>query len=133
MAYSLSSFPLSWHITHFPHSVAESTHCAALGSFGTGGQSPRPDVPPSPLSVQGGGGGGGALSKSTVPKSTGSHCGGTATGWLTSANLLATLDLVMCGVKAAWKAAATLMRTSARKLEVAEVCCLAYRLRWGNL
>ena len=55
------------------------------------------------------------MSKSTVPKSTGSHCGGTATGWLTSANLLATLDLVMCGVKAAWKAAATPMRTSARK------------------
>ena len=59
VAYSWSSFPLSWHITHFPHSVAESTHCAALGSFGTGGQSPRPDVPPSPLSVQGGAGGGG--------------------------------------------------------------------------
>ena len=56
------------------------------------------------------------MAKDTVlPKSTGSHCGGTATGWLTSANLLATLDLVMCGVKAAWKAAATPMRTSARK------------------
>ena len=61
-----------------------------------------------PLSRQGGEGGGAA-------RSTGSHCGGTATGWLASANLLATLDLVMCGVKAAWKAAATPMRTSARK------------------
>ena len=49
------------------------------------------------------------------PRSTGSHCGGTATGWLTSANLLATLDSVMCGRKAARKAAATPMRTSARK------------------
>ena len=67
----------------------------------------------------GGGNGGGegrALAKDTVlPKSTGSHCGGTATGGLTSADLLATPDLVMCGVKAAWKAAATPMRTSARK------------------
>ena len=51
-----------------------------------------------------------------MAKSTGSHCGGIATGWLAcSANLLATLDLVMCGVKAAWKEATTPMRTSARK------------------
>ena len=51
-----------------------------------------------------------------MAKSTGSHCGGIATGWLAcSANLLATLDSVMCGVNAAWKAAATPMRISARK------------------
>ena len=48
-------------------------------------------------------------------RSTDSHCGGTATAWLASANLLTALDLVMCGVKAAWKAAATPMRMSARK------------------
>ena len=68
----------------------------------------------------------------SLARSTGSHCVGHATGWLASASLLATMGVIMCGVKAQ-KAAATLMRTSARKLEVAEVCCLAYRLRWGNL
>ena len=50
-----------------------------------------------------------------LAKSTGSHCGGTATEWLASANLLGTQDLVVCGVKAAWKAAATPMRASTRK------------------
>jgi hypothetical protein len=59
-----------------------------------------------PLSVQGGDG-------EALAKSTGSHCGGTATGWLASASLLGTLYLVMCGVKAAWKAAAMPMSTSA--------------------
>ena len=55
--------------------------------------------------AKGDGDGGGALSKvGPRPRSTGSHCGGTATGWLTSANLLATLDSVMCGRKAARKA-----------------------------
>eukprot|EP00964_Phaeocystis_antarctica_P085704 scaffold54197_cov54-Phaeocystis_antarctica.AAC.1 len=48
---------------------------------------------------------------------TGSHCGGHATGWLASASLLATLDSVMCGRKAARKAAAAPKRTSTRKLE----------------
>ena len=47
-------------------------------------------------------------------RSTGSHCGGHATGWLASASLLATLDSVMCGRKAARKAVATPMRTSTR-------------------
>jgi hypothetical protein len=50
-----------------------------------------------------------------LAKSTGSHCRGTAMGWLASANLLGALYLVMCGVKAAWKAAAMPMSTSARK------------------
>ena len=50
-----------------------------------------------------------------MAKSTGSHCRGTAMGWLASANLLGALYLVMCGVKAAWKAAATPMRASTRK------------------
>ena len=49
-------------------------------------------------------------------RSTGSHCGGHATGWLASASLLAILGFIMCGVKAQ-KAAAPPMRTSARKLE----------------
>ena len=49
-------------------------------------------------------------------RSTGSHCGGHATGWLASASLLATLGFIMCGVNAQ-KAAATPKRTSARKLE----------------
>ena len=46
-------------------------------------------------------------------RSTGSHCGGTATGWSVSASLLATQGLV----RAAQKVAATPMRASARKLE----------------
>ena len=49
-------------------------------------------------------------------RSTGSHCGGHATGWLASASFLATLGFIMCEVKA-HKAAVTPMRTSARKLE----------------
>ena len=44
---------------------------------------------------------------------TGSHCGGQA--WSISASSLATLGFVMCETKAAQKAAATPMRTSARK------------------
>ena len=63
-------------------------------------------------------------------RSTGSHCGGHVTGWLTSARLLATLGLVVFGTKATQKAAATLMRTSARKLEAASL--FACRLRWGS-
>jgi len=64
-------------------------HCTVLGSSGSGGQSPRPVVPPMPLSRQGGGGGGGGL----LARNTGSHCGGTPAtelakmGWLASANL----------------------------------------------
>ena len=50
-------------------------------------------------------------------RSTGSHWGGTTMGWLASASLLVTLGLVMCGTEAAQKAAATPMRTSARRLE----------------
>ena len=50
-------------------------------------------------------------------RSNGSHCGGHATGCSASANLLATLGLVTCGMTAAQKAAATPMRTSARKRE----------------
>ena len=94
------------------HCVVGSTHCTELGSIGSGGQTPRPVVPPIPLLRHGGDGG---ASGDALPRNTGSHCGGTATGWLASANLLATLDLVMCGVNAAWKAAATPMRISARK------------------
>ena len=62
-------------------------------------------------------------------KNTGSHCaGGTATGWLVCASLLATLDFV-CGRKAVRKAAATPMSTSTRKLEAS---FLSYKLRWGG-
>eukprot|EP00964_Phaeocystis_antarctica_P112433 scaffold76598_cov49-Phaeocystis_antarctica.AAC.2 len=61
----------------------------------------------------------GALGGGEEARSTGNHCGRTATGWLdlTSASLLATPDLVMCGTKAAQNATATPMTTSARKLE----------------
>ena len=48
-------------------------------------------------------------------RSTGNHCGGQA--WSISASLLASLDLIMCGTEVAQKAAATPMRTSARKKE----------------
>ena len=65
-------------------------------------------------------------------KSTGSQCGGTATGWLVCASLLATLNSVACGGEAVRKAAATPMkRTSTRKLEAS--FCAAYRLRRGDL
>ena len=56
-----------------------------------------------------------------MARSTGSHCDGHATGWLTSANLLATLSFVSYMTKAAQKAAATPMRTSVRKLEAASL------------
>ena len=52
-----------------------------------------------------------------APRSTGSHCGGHATGCSTSASLLATLSLVMCGMKAVKKAAATPMKKSVWKRE----------------
>ena len=56
-------------------------------------------------------------------RSTGSHCGGHASGWLISTSLLATLGFVICGLKAAQKAAATPMRTSVRKLEASFFAC----------
>ena len=60
-----------------------------------------------------------------VARTTGSHCGGgTATGWLVCASLLATLGLVMCGRKAVRKAAATPMRTSTRKREASFFACM---------
>ena len=62
-------------------------------------------------------------------RSTGSHCGGLTTAWSTSASLLARQGFVVFGMKAAQKAAATPMRTSARKREV---CFFAYKLRSGG-
>jgi len=51
--------------------------------------------------------------------STGSHCGGQATGLSSSASLLVTQGLlVTCGTKAAQNAVATPMRTTTRMLEV---------------
>ena len=58
-------------------------------------------------------------------RSTGSHCGGLTTAWSASASLLATQGFVVLGMEVAQKAAATPMRTSARKREV---CSFAYRL-----
>ena len=49
-------------------------------------------------------------------------------GILTSTSLLDSLGFVMFGTKAAQKAAATPMRTSARKLKANSL--FAYRLRW---
>jgi hypothetical protein len=63
-----------------------------------------------------GGGDGGAC---TLPKSTGIHCGGIATGWLTSASMSATLGSALCGRYVAQKAVAAPMRTNAWKLEAA--------------
>ena len=57
---------------------------------------------------------------------TGSHCGGLTTAWSASASLLATQGFVVFGMKAAQKAAATPMRTSARK---GELCSFACNLR----
>ena len=53
--------------------------------------------------------------EAVLARRSGSHCGGNATGCSASASLLATLGLVMCGMTAAQKAAATPMRTSAQK------------------
>ena len=53
--------------------------------------------------------------EAVLARRNGSHCGGNATGCSASASLLATLGLVMCGMTAAQKAAATPMRTSAQK------------------
>ena len=58
-------------------------------------------------------------------RSTGSHCGGLTTAWSASASLLATQGFVVLGMEVAQKAAATPMRTSARKREV---CSFAYKL-----
>ena len=93
----LPSVPDEWHSFQPSHTAARSTHVTVSGSSGSGGQSPRPVVPPKPLSRQGGGGGGGG----ELARNTGSHCGGTTatglglgltltltkTGWLASANL----------------------------------------------
>eukprot|EP00964_Phaeocystis_antarctica_P061476 scaffold36749_cov71-Phaeocystis_antarctica.AAC.1 len=57
----------------------------------------------------------GASTVEAVARSNGSHCGGHATRCSASASLLATLGLLMCGMTAAQKAAATPMRTSAQK------------------
>ena len=62
-------------------------------------------------------------------KTTGSHCGGHASGWLISASSLATLVFVVYGLKVAQKAAATPMSTSARKLEAP---FFAYRIEMGE-
>ena len=83
-----------------------------------------------------GGAGGGGLGGFCAPAATkaGSHCGGMALNpdWRvveigpfdpSSASLFATLGFVMCGMRAAQKAAATPMRTSARKREA---CFFAY-------
>ena len=76
----------------------------------------------------GGGGAGGGGRWGAEARSTGSsHCGGQANaGWLAPASLLATLGFVMCGWKAAQKAAATPMKMSVWKLYAS---FLAYRLR----
>ena len=62
-------------------------------------------------------------------RSTGSHCGGLTTAWSASTSLLATQGFVVFGMKAAQKAVATPMRTSAWKREV---CFFAYKLRSGG-
>ena len=66
----------------------------------------------------------------SLARSTGSHCGGNTPG-LAVARLLATLRLgvAMCGRKPV-QAAATPMRTTARKLEAYFFAC---KLRWGDL
>eukprot|EP00964_Phaeocystis_antarctica_P101245 scaffold66732_cov60-Phaeocystis_antarctica.AAC.2 len=56
---------------------------------------------------------------------TGSHHGGHTTGCSTSTSLLATLNLVMCGMTAAEQATAMPKRTSTRKREA---CSFAYEL-----
>ena len=143
MVFSLAD---SWHFWCASHVVATSSHCVSLRRRIRGGQSARPGhVPPpgAPVSFTHGGAGGGSEGVGdeggaggdegfgegeALAKSTGSHCGGTATGWLASATLFATLGLVMCGVKAAQKAAATPMRTSARKPEASFFACRFERL-----
>ena len=92
--------------------------------------------------VHGGAGGGDGV-RATPGSATkaGSHCSGmalmpdwrvveirpldpTRSGWSSSASLFATLGFVMCGMKAAQKAAATPMRTSARKREASFFACI---------
>tara|TARA_B100000767_G_scaffold262381_1_gene274976 strand:+ start:329 stop:529 length:201 start_codon:yes stop_codon:yes gene_type:complete len=48
----------------------------------------------------------------------------TRSGWSSFASPFATLGFVMCGMKAAQKAAATPMRTSARKREASFFACI---------
>ena len=57
-------------------------------------------------------------------RSAGNHCGGQASGWLISTSLLATLGSIMCGSRAAPKAAATPMSTSARKRDASFFACV---------
>ena len=64
-------------------------------------------------------------------RSTGSHCGGTATGWLASASLLATLGLVMCRRKVARKEGGD--ADEDEHAEARSVLPRLYRLRWGDL
>jgi hypothetical protein len=128
-----------------PSSWSRIENCAALGSCGLTDHSASERSQPSPATTvwremstrqtgadggegDGGGGegdgGGGEGDGESAPISTGSHCGGIATGWLASASLLATLGLVMCGRKVARKAAATPMRTSTPKLEASFFACI---------
>ena len=52
---------------------------------------------------------------------------------MVSARLLATLGLVMCGVKAAQSVAAVPMRTSARKRDAPFVACVSSHWVTGRL
>ena len=74
----------AWHIFQPSHNVVRSTHCTVSGSSGSGGQSPRPVVPPRPLSRQGGGGGGAGGGGGDWARNTGSHiltCERCMVGW----------------------------------------------------
>ena len=100
---------------------------ATAAAAAAAGPANDPPPPPPPPGDGGAGGGIGAV------RSTGNHCGGHAAGWsASSASLLAALGgVVMCGVNAAQKTAATPMRTGRRRLRVgffAYVC-----MRWDGV
>ena len=114
-------------ITSLSQNVASlSTHAGGNGDGGDGSE-PGGGGGEGDGGCGGGGAGGGGRWGAEARSTGSSHCGGQANaGWLAPASLVATLGFVMCGWKAAQKAAATPMKMSAWKLYAS---FLAYRLR----
>ena len=134
----------AWHLSSQAHFSGQLRHGGEGGGEGDGGigggiggGEGGGDEGGGDGGGHGGGGngdGGGGLGRAA--RSTGSQCGGHTLGWSVSARLLATLGLVMCGVKAApWaaqKMAEAPMRTSARKRDAPFVACVSSHWATGR-
>ena len=111
-----------WHLSSQAHFSGQLRHGGEGGGEGDGGIGG--------IGGKGDGDGGGGLGRAA--RSTGSQCGGHTLGWSVSARLLATLGLVMRGVKAAQKMAEAPMRTSARKRDAPFAPCVSSHWATGR-